>query len=240
MTQTIINITPDQDALLWGTMLGDGTISVRSPISWENRVMTVNTPTTYRVKIEHSLEQSDYVMWKYNILKPLCGDCQGPVKVKHSSKERTTYALMFYTKASPIYHEMHKMLYEPNLAKTKPSRAISNYTKVIRPELIERLPMDPLVLASWYMDDGNARGDCDAGKLATQGFTLEDNKLLLTYLQKWGLDATITLHSAKKSQYYISFPAKGKVFRKFVDIISGRVNEVPGLAYKLNRLRMTP
>ena len=61
--------------------------------------------------------------------------------------------------------EIHDLLYKklPN----------GRYRKTITKETIEHLPVDPLVIAVWYMDDGSIRNDCYVGPLAERSSTRE-------------------------------------------------------------------
>ena len=42
----------------------------------------------------------------------------------------------------------------------------------------------PLSLAVWWLDDGNARSDCNGGRLATFGIHLEEQKSLQQLLDQ--------------------------------------------------------
>lgn len=53
-------ITQEQKDLLFGTSLGDSSLSTETGKRW-------------RCKISHSAKQKDYIFHKYEILKPFCG-----------------------------------------------------------------------------------------------------------------------------------------------------------------------
>jgi hypothetical protein len=203
-----------QYALIMGTLLGDGHLNKRG--------------NSFRLKIEHSIKQKDYVHWKYNILKNLCTTTKGPYESENSG---TT--VLFYTSSGKYLEEIYHFFYKIN-----PSTG--RYKKTITPELIENLPLHPLVLTAWFLDDGDVRSDCYAGKLATQGLTKEECLLLCNYLQKWGIEAKVVTHVRTKNQYYISLPAKNYAFGTLIEQIEAYVKTVPGMQYKLNRKKYRP
>jgi hypothetical protein len=110
-----------------------------------------------------------------------------------------------------------------------------SYVKKITRELIEQLPMQPEVLAVWFMDVGSVRDDCYAGNLATQCFSLEENHLLQNYLKKWDIDSNISRHTKTNDQYYLYISSRS--FPKLVELIEPIIKEVPSMKYKLNEDR---
>jgi len=106
------------------------------------------------------------------------------------------------------------------------------YVKTITQNLIDKLPMHPIVLAAFFMDDGSVRNDCYSGKFATQGFSLEENHLLSQYFKKWNINTKVVAHVKSQNQYYLTVPAA--TFGTLVEIIEPIVREVPSMYYKLN------
>lgn len=211
MALTLANLTKTELALLMGTILGDAHIQRRGG--------------SCRIKISHGDDQKAYVFWKYNLLKRLCQSTQPPrIEVREDGSE----AWVFYT-ASDVYAcQLHDLFY-------KLDESTGRYVKVVTKNLIQLLPMDPVLVAVFFMDDGSVRDDAYSGKLATQGFTKDENNLLGEYLAKWGVVAKTVYHSKKKNQYYLSLAAK--TFGKFVGIIENTVKQVPEMGYKLNEKR---
>jgi hypothetical protein len=107
--------------------------------------------------------------------------------------------------------------------------------QTIPPDFIQNLPMHPLVLASFYLDDGSVRDDCYAGKLATQGFSQTENQLICDYLKKWGVQGNVVRHTVASGQSYIRLPAK--TFGTLIEIVEPFVRQIPSLIYKLNESR---
>lgn len=53
------------------------------------------------------------------------------------------------------------------------SRMVSKNKNTLSGTKQKRL-IDPTTLAVWFMDDGTKRTDCNAGRIATQGFTKKE------------------------------------------------------------------
>jgi len=211
MKERIEKLTADEEALIIGTLLGDAHIQKRG--------------RSYRLKVEHSMQQSEYVEWKYKKLQRLCNPGTGP---KQSQFKGEYPQMHFYTRSGlwlEPYHEMFYTMKERNKGELRP-------TKVITRDLIERLPMNPITLAALFMDDGSVRNDCAGAKLATQCYSLDENHLLNEYLGKWGIHCQVVAHIKSKKQYYLSIPSKS--FRVLREIIEPIVNEIPDMNYKLN------
>jgi len=146
-------------ALIMGTLLGDGHLNKRCE--------------SYRIKIDHSFDQKEYILWKHNKLKRLCQTTQEPKEILDKKGNK---GIEFYTSSSKEYKSIHSLFYQLQKVKEKSGTEKEKYVKVITRQLIDNLPTNPLVLATFYMDDGSVRNDCYAGKLATQGFSQEESK----------------------------------------------------------------
>ena len=203
-------------AILIGSLLGDGTLIKRGANS-------------FRYRVSHSIKQKSYVEWKYEKLKRLCQTTQPPKEVTDKKKYVT---VEFYTSSGEYLKEYYDLFYKERSA---PLLEEGKFVKTITPELIEKLPMDPILLAVWFMDDGSARDDCYAGNIATQCFSLDENHLLQEYLKKWGIGSNISKHTEASGQYYLYIPSKS--FGKLIEIIEPIVREIPAMVYKLNEVR---
>lgn len=205
-------MSDEEKAIIFGTLLGD---------TFCNRRASGNC----RLKIEHGVQQKEYVMWLHTKLLRLCSNTQPP-KITKARPKVPNGSVLFYTNTTPALNNIHALFYKYDVIKKK-------YVKTVTQELIDNLPMSPYVLATLFCDDGSKRNDCNAGKIATQGFTKSEQELLLLYLKKWGIDGKIVFSSIKKNQYYITLSADTfPNFKKIVEPII--LNEIPSLAYKLN------
>lgn len=211
MEQRIEKLTENEEALILGTLLGDAHIQKRG--------------RSYRLKIAHGIDQLEYVEWKYKNLQRLCNPDGKP---KQSLIKNQYGVVHFYLRSGLYLEPYHELFYtekERNKGELRP-------TKVITRNLIDHLPMNPITLATFFMDDGSVRNDCAGAKLATQCYSLEENHLLNEYLGKWGIPCQVVAHKKSKNQYYLSIPAK--YFRILREHIEPMVKEIPHMDYKLN------
>lgn len=136
-----------QEAVVIGSILGDGNLSG----NWSY--------TNYRLKISHSIKQSEYILWKYEMLKDF-------VLTKPQVYEKTK-SISFRTISHNKFTEFYKLFY--------------SFGKKVIPRNIKELIKNPLTIAIWFMDDGNAiirKGVLRGYHLNSQSFTLSENKLL--------------------------------------------------------------
>ncbi|ERL60644.1 LAGLIDADG DNA endonuclease family protein [Piscirickettsia salmonis LF-89 = ATCC VR-1361] len=208
----VVQLTTEEFSLIVGSLLGDAHIQKRKG--------------SYRLKFTHGATQKAYLTWKYNKLRRFCTTTQGPTSAVDKKGYET---FTFYTSSGQWLEPIHRLFYE---------NVDGKYVKKVTQKLIDSLPMHPMVLGTWYMDDGSIRNDCYAGKIATQGFTKEENEQLFKYLNKWGILVKVVKHIEKKNQYYISIPASS--FGKLVEVIEPIVREIPVMVYKLNDSNKTP
>jgi hypothetical protein len=211
MNTNLNAIDGDEKALIMGTLLGDGHLQKR-------------VSGSCRLKIAHTTDQKAYVEWKHRKLRRFC---EAGLTERSEAKGRT---IRFETSSNSALLPFHSLFYE---RRGESAVGHPRYVKVITEQLIGQLPMNPLVLAVFFMDDGSVRGDCNAGKIATMGFTLQENKNICKYIHSWGVKAQPVLHTRASGQYYISLPAE--TFPKFTSIIKPIVMEIPSMMYKLGR-----
>ena len=216
----LINFSDTENAILMGSLLGDSTLQKRGLNS-------------YRYRVCHGISQKQYVMWKYKNLINICKTTQSPKEIINS-KGDITYE--FYSSSGVYLKGLFDLYYKPDPLNSE------RYIKTITQELIDKLPLNPIILAVLFMDDGSVRNDCYSGKIATQCFSLGENNLLKDYLRKWDVDVNIVKHTKVSGQYYISIPVKS--FSRLVEIIEPIVKQIPEMVYKLNednkKSRLTP
>lgn len=211
----------EEYAIIIGTVLGDSHIQVRG------------NGGTGRMRVVHSESQKDYLLWKHSKLANLCRTTQGPREQIEHERFKSWW---FQTGSSPQLKQIHSLFYK---WRPKPLKGVNRFgkeawVKTITPELIRAFPKDPVMLAVWFMDDGSHRGDCEAGKLATQCFSLEENRLLQRYLlEVWGIESTTPYHVEADNTYSLNLSAS--TFGKFKELIRPTVSEVPCMLYKLEQ-----
>ena len=160
-----------------------------------------------RLSIYHSILQKDYVLWKHKIFKNWT--------LQEPKFTQINNALRFRTLSHPELTNYRNLFYK-------------NKRKVIPENLFELL--NPVVLAVWYMDDGNIRkqnGSVYGYYLNTQSFTYQENVKLSKILeQKFGIDSYVLRN---KGGYRLYFGSKSK--NLFPKIIEKYI--IPSLQYKI-------
>ena len=204
-------LTPLQHALIVGSLLGDLHIQITSAATQR-----------CRLRFDHTIAQKNYVDWKYSILKdPLCRDTKPPHRGRRGGYQ-------FYS----MYRD-ELISYREEWYKLKGGK----FRKEV-PNNIDSLLVDPVSLAVWYLDDGTKRTDSNACRLATQGFSLSENKRLRNCLLKnFAIPASIDKWRPKKSTrflYGLSIQSKTGGYKRLLELIHKIVEaEVPTMLYKL-------
>lgn len=189
-----------QKEVLLGTLLGDGHLEKNGKF--------------VRLKIDHSLKQKDYVEYKYHIFNEHAASEPKVISVFDGRTSSIYKHVRFNTKTIPELVEFWKLFYQDR-------------KKKIPKEIIE-LFYSPLSLAIWYMDDGARRTDCNALRIHSTAYPLEENILLKEMLLKnYGIKAKI--HKVTKNYYVIYIPSSEA--RKFCSLIE--LHTIPSLRYKL-------
>jgi hypothetical protein len=205
-----------QKAIIWGNILGDGHFQL-SP----------NKKTT-RLRFYHSAKQKEYVKWQFDQLDWLCETVSPPKVIS----EREFFKCRAYTHYREELTPFHKLTYQPTKL---PNR---RFVKII-PETIQDHLTDQEALMIWYLDDGTLRLDGGACRLATQCFTLAEHELLQDCLkQNFGLTSVIEKWPKGPSGVYI--PSLSGHAADFLNLFSETVvKEIPSMAYKVNRQRLS-
>ncbi|MDO8667706.1 MAG: LAGLIDADG endonuclease [bacterium] len=155
------------------------------------------------LEINHSIKQWQYVEWKYQKLKNLVG---GLPKSRRGKGERIAYR--FYTKQHP---ELTKLLHQ----------FYQNGKKIFP----EKLMLDPIILAVWYMDDGSKCRISDV-YLNTQQFDNESQERIINALSKSKLLARL---NKDKSYFRIRFLKSS--LPKLKNLIKRYI--IPSMRYKI-------
>jgi len=166
--------------------------------------------TNYTLKVTRSEKQKAYVEWQYQELKPFVRTAPRWYEPTRSYTMRTISHSELTTLHAEFYPKRKKVL----------------------PEQITRYMTNPLVLAVWFMDDGNAVRVKKKGfrgyHLNTQSFTLAENKLIAGLFEELH---GIRPHIENNHGYYrIGIAAKFSR-EKFRELIKGHV--IPPMRYKL-------
>ena len=89
-------------------------------------------------------------------------------------------------------------------------------------------------LSAFGRERAEAQIDCSSGRLATQRYTLEEQKILQQLLLKnFKIHSNIVRHS--KKQYYLYIPKKNKNFVYLINLITPYISQIPSMKYKLGK-----
>jgi len=144
-----------QKQVLVGTLLGDGCLETR------------NRGRTYRLKVEHSISQKDYVNWKCQVFKSF-------TLSEPRIHKRMSYGLVrdnycFQTLSHGSFRFYGQQFYRDG--------------KKIMPKIISKL-LTPLALAVWFMDDGSIKSkQHKALVIHSQSFNKQDLELIRGVLE---------------------------------------------------------
>lgn len=154
--KTKLKLTDQQRHWLVGLMLGDGHLE------------TQNQGRTYRLKIEHSAGQKDYVDWLYQQFKDWVTT---PPQLKRQTINTTLYLKYYFNTVSHAAFRFY-------------ARQFYQRGKKVVPKQIQHW-LTPAALAVWYMDDGSLKSSQHRARiLNTQGFTKREVSRLTESLRK--------------------------------------------------------
>lgn len=197
----MVQLSLEQEQILIGSILGDACIE-------QNGI-------NHRVKFDHSLAQEQYLIWKYNKLFDLSTKLRYKDVFDPRTKKKYSHVL-FNTKTSSVFSEYHEIFY-------------SEGRKLI-PNNIVDLFKSQIALATWYLDDGARRTDCNALRIHTNSYPKANQELLVEMLQ-FNYQIKSRIHKVKNEEYVIYIPSKEAL--KFCDLIYPIVREIPCMRYKI-------
>lgn len=152
-----MGLTNRQEQIIIGSILGDGHLELNG--------------RNVRLRVDHSQRQKEYLFWKYRELRDIC-----------PSEPRIVKILPHY-KTKKVYERWHFSTFSSaDLNRFRETFYISR--RKIIPICIKQILKDPLSLAVWFMDDGYKRNDCNAFRLHTDCYSLDEQKLLQNCLKE--------------------------------------------------------
>lgn len=199
-------LTTKQRSLIIGSLLGDGTMRLGK------NAINAN------FKIEHGLAQKDYVLWKYEVLKPWI--FSGPKISYRYDNNRLKYekSWWFRTIRHPFITEIYKEFYSEEGYRTG--------RKIIPIKITEYL--NPFALAIWIMDDGsysNKKID-----ISTYSFSLHEINILQKCLKNnFGIIAKYYRDRNKGYRMYFN----QEETKKLVKITYPYISRIPSMTYKV-------
>lgn len=161
-------------AIILGSLLGDGSLKIHA--SYKNA----------RFAFRHSVTQEDYFLWKAHELAEIAGEKYVWRQSKNGRDGWGNEKLRFQSRALESLTELYNLTHKQGAFR-------------IRRKWLNTLT--PLSLAVWWLDDGSLVSDTRQGVLCTDGFPLDQVKLLDRYMKKvWGIN-TIVGRVGKVEQY---------------------------------------
>ena len=151
-----LKLTQRQREIIVGKLLGDGHLE------------SMNNGRTYRLKVEHSLKQKEYVDWFYQEFKEW-------ILSKPKKKEQVVNGKVYYKYWVNTLSSGSFRFYAQQFYKDK---------KKVVPKLIHRW-LTPLSLAVWFMDDGSIKSKYHRARIInTQGFEKREVQRLIKVLDE--------------------------------------------------------
>jgi hypothetical protein len=199
-----LRLRKKQKEILVGLLLGDACLE------------TQNQGRTWRLKIEHSLKQKEYVDWLYEVFKGFVRTPPKVIKKKIGRKEYLNYG--FSTLSVGNLRFFGFQFY----GKERKKRI---------PRIIKKL-LTPLALAVWFMNDGSRKSNRHKTYvLHSLGFEKEDLKVLQeAFKEKFGIETHCHIQKKyRKPRWRLYIASKSS--RKFRDLIEPHI--LPMFKYKL-------
>ena len=177
----------------------------------DGHLETQNQGKTYRLKVEHSMNQKEYVEWLYEHFKNLVRTVPKEKMKMLGRKQHTSYS--FTTYSLGIFRFYAQQFYVGR--------------KKVIPKLISTL-LDPVALAVWFMDDGSQKSVRHTTYIIhTLGYSKQDLDRVKSVLQeKFGINVGVHRQYDRWRLYIYSDSAD--TFRKLIDPYV-----IPSLKYKL-------
>lgn len=185
-----------QGEIIIGSLLGDGFLERNGKY--------------LRFVKDHTISQRSYVEWTMNQLT----DFDSTIHNNDRYDLRT----------GRKYHHC--------ILRTKTSSKLEPYSDLFYQKGSKRIPKDlpnmitPRILSVWIMDDGYKRNDCNAMRLNTQSYSIDEHEIILRALAKLGLQATVH----KQNKYFVTY-----ISSRFMDQLRQLVQEyiIPEMKYKI-------
>lgn len=204
-----LKLTKRQREILVGTLLGD------------SHLETQNHGKTYRLKVEHSFKQKEYVDWLYGEFKDW---------VLSSPKVRERFVQL--RTVSGVYAKYYFNTLGVGSLRFYAQQFYVGGKKVV-PRLIHKW-LTPLALAVWYMDDGSIKSNHHRTVfLNTQGFATRDLRVLQkALLEKFGIKTQLRADRHQQQIYFLT-----ETVDKFLTMIERYI--IPSMRYKLPKVWVT-
>lgn len=205
-----LKLTKFQREIIIGTLLGDGHLE------------TINNGKTYRLKIEHSAKQKEYVEWLYNQFKSWVN---GSTKFWDRISRFPNDSIKISQKCGFTTYS-HGMLrfYGKQFYSKKGIKAV--------PKLIEKL-LSPTSIAIWYLDDGSFKSQRHKTFIIhSYGYTKNGLKRVQKAFTRFGIKTKLHKQKREKGIYWRIYVLSESA-EKFAEMVKPIIGQIPSMRYKL-------
>lgn len=193
-------LTERQSQILTGLLLGDGHLE------------TQNSGRTFRLKVEHSAAQADYVQWLFAEFIDFC-ECSEPYR---RTRKDGRVSVGFATASSDAFNTHAEHFYVER-------------RKRMPPRLSDLL--SPLGLAVWFMDDGSRKSARHKTyNIHTLGYTMSDLEIARAALERT-LGIRTNLHRQRNDSWRIYIGSHSA--NQFKEIVLPHLTPIQSMHKKL-------
>lgn len=176
------SFTSQQQSLIIGSLLGDARLESRSKQG------------TARFRIHHADRQNDLLFWKYEIMKPWVQRMPWKTAWIDKRNGQTYTSWFFHTVTSPAFTPWWKLFYHEGV------KCVPHSLATI---------LDPLALATWFMDDGCFQEQSII--LNTQSFSKDEHLFLQhVFRENYGIHTSIQ-HDRSNFRLYFGKQQKKQI-----------------------------
>ena len=192
-------LTKRQREILIGTLLGDGHLETRT------------RGNTYRLRVEHSEKQKEYLFWLYEQFKEWVP--QEP-KRKVRTDGRVSYEMVTISHSAFRFYA-HQFYVDG---------------KKVIPKLLSKL-LTPIGIAFWYMDDGSLKSlRHKTFNIHTLAYSKNDLERVCEVFKN-NFDISASLHRQKGIAWRVYI--KSESSEKFTSLVYPIMKQIPSMLYKL-------
>lgn len=207
-----LQLTKRQRAIVVGTLLGDGHLETRDG-------------RTYRLRIEHSIKQKEYVDWLYNELKEW---------VRAVPQMRTVHSQF------PQGHQAESqkygfITYAHGALRFYGQQFYTKDGKKIVPKLINKM-LTPISIAIWYLDDGSVKSNRHRTYIIhSHGYTNPELKRLQKTLFRFRIKTTLHRQNRAEGLYWRIYVSSESA-KKIRGLLEPIIADIPSMRYKLGNI----
>lgn len=205
----MMRLTPHQRNIIIGILLGDGHLE------------TQDHGRTFRLKIEHSANQREYVDWLYKQLQPITGT---------APRERTRES-EFPNGSTKVLSSYGFATYSLGAFRFYAQQFYVGGKKVI-PKSIPKM-LNSISLAIWYLDDGSFKSNLHKTYIIhSHGYMKSDLERIQEVLLKMGIVTSLHRQNANNKVFWRIYVRSAYAVR-FRELVMPIVDQIPSMQYKL-------